>query len=151
MKIALKATFLSKSTYYHKPDPAKDRRKRPLDKKLVAELRKLPKYEQTYGYRKVTKYLSGYNHKKVYRHMKELNLTQPRKLKKHNTQRLAVSSPVGTNIRWEGYLTYVFDGNKTNYLFVIVDAFDKEPIGDHYGLRCRSDEAVRSLEDAVKT
>jgi len=42
------------------------------------------------------------------------------------------------------------DGRKTNYLFAVVDAYDKEPIGDYYGLRCRTDEAVHSLENAVR-
>ncbi len=151
LKNALKAAFLSKSTYYNKPAPAnKDSRRKPLDERLVAELENLPKYERTYGYRKVTKYLEGYNHKKVYRHMKELGLTQPRRLKKQNRRRLDLSSPIHPNVRWEGDLTYVFDGNKTNYLFAIVDVFDKEPLGDHYGLRCRADEAILSLENAVE-
>jgi putative transposase len=153
LKIALRATILNKSTYYHRPDPARDRRKKPMDEKLVSQLKALPKYEQTYGYRKVTKYFKkySYNHKKIYRHMKALNLTQLRKLKKHNKNRLDVSSPIQSNVRWEGDLTYVYDGKKTNYLFVVIDAYDKEPIGDYYGLRCRADEAVYSLEDAVKT
>lgn len=151
LKIALRATFLSKTTYYYRPEPEKDQRKKPLDEKLVSKLKELPKYEQTYGYRKVTKYLTGYNHKKIYRHMKELKLTQPRKLKKHNKKRLEIASPIRSNIRWEGDLTYVFDGRKTNYLFVVIDAHDKEPIGDYYGLRCRADEAIHSLEDAVRT
>lgn len=151
LRIALRAVFLSKATYYYRAKPVEDRRRRPLDEKLVSELKDLPKYEQTYGYRKVTRYLAGYNHKKVYRHMKQLKLTQPRKFKKHNKKRLEVASPIRTNVRWEGDLTYVFDGRKTNYLFAIVDAYDKEPIGDYYGLRCRADEAVHSLEDAVRT
>lgn len=151
LKIALKAVILNKSTYYSSPDPEKNRRTKPMDEKLIDQLKALPKYEQTYGYRKVTKYLKEYNHKKIYRYMKELKLTQPRKLKKHNKKRLDVSCPIRSNIRWEGDLTYVYDGRKTNYLFAIVDTYDKEPIGDYYGLRCRADEAVYSLEDAVKT
>lgn len=151
LKIALRALFLNKTTYFYRAEPAGDRRRKPLDEKLVSKLKALPKYEQTYGYRKVTKYLTGYNHKKVYRHMKQLKLTQPRKLKKHNKKRLEVASPIKSNVRWEGDLTYVFDGRKTNYLFAIVDAYDKEPIGDYYGLRCRADEAIHSLEDAVRT
>ena len=38
-----------------------------------------------------------------------------------------------------------------NYLFTVMDVYDKEPIGDYYGLRCRAEEAVYSLEEAVKT
>ena len=52
---------------------------------------------------------------------------------------------------WEGGLTYPWDGNKINDLFAIVDGYDKEPIGDYYGLRCWFIEAIRSLEEAVET
>ena len=83
--------------------------------------------------------------------MKALNMLQPKKIKKHKTTRLDVSCPITSNVRWEGDLTYVFDGKRLNYLFVVVDAFDKEPIGDCYGLRCRAKEAIISLEDAVKS
>ncbi len=93
LRIALKATMLSKSVYYYRPNKA-DRWKRPLDEQLVELLINLPKYERTYGYRRVTKYLWIYNHKKVYRHMKELKLTQPRRLKKQHKKRLDISCPV---------------------------------------------------------
>ena len=151
LRIALRATFLSRGTYYHTPSSSTDGRKKPLDPVLAELLKGIMGYERTYGYRKITVMFEIYNHKKVYRHMKELKLTQPRKLKKHNKKRLEISSPIRPNIRWEGDLTYVFDGRKTNYLFAIVDAYDKEPIGDYYGLRCRADEAIHSLEDAVRT
>lgn len=36
-----------------------------------------------------------------------------------------------------------------NYLIAIVDTCDKEPIGDYYGLRCRTEEAISALEEAV--
>jgi len=151
LKIALRATFLSKGTYYHVSKTDSDRRRRPLDQELTDKLKEITGYERTYGYRKITVLFEEYNHKKIYRHMKALKLTQPRKLKKHNKNRLPVSSPIKPNVRWEGDLSYVFDGRKTNYLFVVVDTFDKEPIGDYYGLRCRADEAIYSLEDAVRT
>jgi len=51
-------------------------------------------------------------------------------------------------VRWEGDLTYVYDGEKLNYLFVIIDTYDKESIGDYYGLRCKADEAVYNIEEA---
>ena len=148
--VALKALDLSKSAYYYKPSPASDSRKRKLDNTLVHKLKKLTGYELVYGYRKVTTLLKQYNHKKIYRHMKVLKMTQPKKLKKKKHTRLPISCPTGSNIRWEGDLTYVFDGKRLNYLFAIVDTFDKEPIGDCYGLRCRAKEAIVSLEDAVR-
>lgn len=142
---------MSKASYYYVPQGAHDRRKRPLDNTLVALLQAITGYETTYGYRKVTKKLIVYNHKKVYRHMEALNLLQPKKIKKKNYKRLPWECPIVSNVRWEADLTYVWDGTKCNYLFAVVDCYDKEPIGDHYGLRARSDEAIVSLEEAVKT
>jgi putative transposase len=151
LETALKALGLSKSSYYYQPNPSKDKRSKQLDNTLVYKLKELTGYELVYGYRKVTTLFKQYNHKKIYRHMKALKMLQPKKLKKHKTTRLDISCPITSNVRWEGDLTYVFDGNRLNYLFVVVDAFDKEPIGDHYGLRCRANEAIISLEEAVKS
>jgi len=151
LKIALKAMFLNRSTYYYGSKSIVDKRKNPLDEKLVEQLKGLSGYDLVYGYRRVTKKLKEYNHKKVYRHMKELKMLQAKKIKKKGLKRLPISCAVGSNIRWEGDLTYVWDGNKLTYLFVVVDTYDKEPIGDYYGLRCRADEAIHSLEQAVKT
>ena len=150
MKIALKAALISKGAYYYQPHPEKDRRKKPLDVDLVARLKDLSDYELVYGYRKVSKKFKHINHKKIYRHMKALHMLQPRTLKKRRTTRLEISCAIGPNIRWENDLVLIWDGIRVNYLFVTIDTFDKEPIGDHYGLRCRADEAIISLEEAVK-
>ncbi len=149
LKIALRATFLNRATYYYVSKEDADKRKRPLDEDLINRLNSLTGYELVYGYRKVTNIFKKYNHKKVYRHMKELKMLQPKKIKKKKYTRLPICCPIASNIRWEGDLSYVWDSNKLNYLFVIVDSYDKEPIGDYYGLRCRAEEAVHSLEEAV--
>jgi putative transposase len=151
LSVALKVADLSKTAYYYESKPENDKRKKLLDPVLAAELKKIEKYETVYGYRKITKKFAVYNHKKVYRHMKVLKMLQPKKLKKHKTKRLPIECPIESNIRWEGDLTYVYDGEQMNYLFCIDDVFDKEVIGDYYGLRCRADEAILSLEEAVKT
>lgn len=151
LRIALMAMDLPRGTYYYTPVVNIDGRKRGLDERLANRLMELKQYELTYGYRKVTVLLEDYNHKKVYRHMKELRMLQPRRLKKRKYTRLPVSCPIGPDIRWEGDLSYVWDGNRSNYLFAVVDTYDKEPIGDYYGLCCRSEEAIHSLEEAIRT
>jgi len=151
LSTALKTLMINKAAYYYKINFNNDKRNKPLDLNLVNLLKSFKGYELVYGYRKAAKKITGYNHKKVYRHMKELNMLQPKKLKKKKHARLPVSCPLSSNIRWEGDLTYVWDGSKLNYLFAVVDAYDKEPIGDYYGLRCRAEEAIFSLEEAVKT
>ena len=148
---ALKALDLSKSSYYYQSNLNKESRTRELDDTLVSKLKELTNYELVYGYRKVTVLFKEYNHKKIYRHMKALKMLQPKKIKKHKNTRLNVSCPIASNVRWEADLTYVFDGKRLNYLFAVVDTFDKEPIGDYYGLRCRAKEAIISLEDAVRS
>ncbi len=150
-KVAIKAMMMTRSSYYYIQEQKKDGRKRPLDDQLVKKLNDVAGYELVYGYRKITNRFKAYNHKKIYRHMKALKMLQPKKLKKRALTRLAIECPTKSNIRWEGDLTYVWDGSHMNYLFAIVDVFDKEPIGDYYGLRCRADEAICSLEEAVKT
>jgi putative transposase len=150
VKVALETVDLKKSSYYYRPKPGSDRRRKPLDGELVEKIEKLSGYELVYGYRKVAKELKKYNHKKVYRHMKALNKLQPRKLKKKNHPRLPMEMPESVNERWEADLTYVWDGSNTNYLFAVIDAYDKEIIGDRYGLRCRAEEAIESLERAVE-
>jgi putative transposase len=150
LEVAIKAMMLTRSSYYYNQESKKDNRKRPLDDQLVQKLNDLADYELVYGYRKITKSFNEYNHKKVYRHMKALKILQPKKLKKRALTRLAIECPIKSNVRWEGDLSYVWDGSKMNYLFAIVDVFDKEPLGDYYGLRCRAEEAIYSLEEAVK-
>jgi len=150
MKIALKALMINKNTYYYENKTEIDKRTKPLDPALESMLKQLEGYDLVYGYRKITDLFEIFNHKKIYRHMKVLSMLQPRKLKKKKLTRLEISSPIRSNVRWEGDLTYIWDGIKMNYLFVVVDAYDKEPIGDYYGLRCRADESIVALEEAVK-
>lgn len=146
----MQACGITKSVYYYKPVKGKDKRRQPLDEFLVKKLKELKGYENTYGYRKVTKKLGKYNHKKVYRHMKKLNILQPIKLKKKKHKRLPIECAIEANVRWETDLTYIYDGSRINYLFTVIDTYDKEIIGDYYGLRCRAKEALEALEKAVK-
>jgi len=142
------ALGISKSSYYYK-GCGRDRRKRDLDPELTAKIMSLTGYELAYGYRKVAKKLRKYNHKKVHRHMKALGRTQPRRHKKKDWVHLPTVCPIRPNIRWEGDLSYVFDGTQNTYLFAVIDCYDKELIGDYHGLRCRADEALASLRRAV--
>ena len=155
LKESLKTVGLAKSSYYYKE---KKRAKRPLDPKLVNALNSLDNYELVYGYRKVTHWLKRKkgiiaNHKAVLRHMQELGIIQPRKLKGPKvTQQLAHEVPEHSNVRWEGDLTYVWCGKDgQGYLFTFMDCYDNEILGDYFGQRCRSQEAIEALRKAVRT
>jgi len=160
LKVALQAGGLNKSTYFYQADKSGRNRVRSgrlLDLDLTKLLYKLKGYELTLGYRKLSKYLRVkygvlYNHKKVYRHMKVLKLLQPRKIKpRTRPNTLLDRCPVQrSNQRWEADLTYVLHRGGRAYVFVIIDIYDKEVVGHCVSWRCRADEAVRSLDQAIR-
>lgn len=145
---ALKCVGLAKSSYFYQP---KKRQPRPLDKGLTELLKKLDGYELTYGYRKVTKHLpKKYNHKKVLRHMRAMNLTQKKKLKGERYTVLPYTKPEKSNQRWEADLTYVPYGvSSFAALFVVVDCFDKEVLGDNFTHFFMAKEAAVALQNTV--
>jgi len=89
------------------------------------------------------------NKKRVLRYMRHLKLLQPRKVKGRKFSRPVLVVPTCSNTYWEEDLSYVFCGDCTNYLFAVIDGFDKEIPGDNFSDRCRSDEAFEVLEYAV--
>lgn len=64
--------------------------------------------------------------------MKVLNMLQPKKIKKKKQTRLVIDCRIIANGSWKGDLAYLWDGHPLNYLFVIVDGYDKKPIVDCY-------------------
>ena len=159
MKIALKATGLSKSSYYYKNKEIKcwAKKENPLDETLKLILNSFSGYELTLGYRKTMDYIDfvlnkgHYNHKKVYRHMDKLNMLQPKRIKKQSKPKkeLAFYSPIKSDVRWEADLSYVFYGRGTAHAFVVIDTYDKEVIGRYFSMRARAEEAVIALDMAV--
>ena len=150
---ALEAVRMPKSTWYYQPRP---RPPRSLNSKLVAAIDAL--WEQTrgvYGYRKVHALLRAQglvvNHKAVLRHLRRLDRLQPRKLKGVRWTRPRVVHPMSSNTYWEMDLTYVWCGSGFGYLFAVIDAYDKGIPGAHFGNRCRAQEAVEALEEAIAT
>jgi len=152
LKIALEAVGMAKSSYYYQP--VRKRKPRALDEALVKSINEARQgHAEVYGYRKVTMALrtAGWtvNGKKVLRHLRALGLTQPRKLKAQRWSRPAIIRPSVYNTYWEADLTYVWTGSANAYLFVVIDAWDRDIIGDIFSDRCRAREAVEALEEAV--
>lgn len=160
LPLALRATGLAKSTYYYSGEVRGQSPplKYPLDPGLVETLQALAGYELTLGYRKVKDYIATtlqkghYNHKKVYRHMKALGRLQPKRYKKRAKPKQALRwySPIRSNVRWEGDLSYVGYEEGTAYAFCVIDTYDKELIGHTFGLRARAEEAVTALDKAIE-
>jgi len=150
---ACQAVGLAKSTWYYRARP---RAPRSLNSNLVAAIDAL--WERTrgvYGYRKIHALLRAHgvlvNHKAVLRHLRRLDRLQPRKLKGVRWTRPRVVHPTSSNTYWEMDLTYVWCGSDFGYLFAVLDAYDKGVPGAHFGDRCRAQEAVQALEEAVAT
>jgi len=149
---ALKAAVLSSSSYYYRP--AVNRKPRALDTELVAAITAVRHgHNEVYGYRKVTRMLKAegmtVNGKKVLRHLRALGLTQPRKVKGIRWTRPAVVKPDAPNSYWEADFTYVWTGQGNAYLCAIIDAWDRDIVGDVFSDRCRAVEAATALEKAV--
>jgi len=152
LKVALEAVGMAKSSYYYQP--VGQRKPRALDEALVRAINEALKgHANVYGYRKVTMALRAtrwtVNAKKVLRHLRALGLTQPRKLKAQRWSRPAIVRPSACNTYWEADLTYVWTGSANAYLFVVIDAHDRDVVGDIFSGRCRALEAVEALEKAV--
>jgi putative transposase len=149
---ALKAAELSSSSYYYRP--AVTRKPRALDTELVAAISSVRQgHNEVYGYRKITRLLRAQqmtvNAKKVLRHLRALGLTQPRKTKGARWTRPSVVKPDAPNSYWEADFTYVWTGEGNAYLCAIIDAWDRDIVGDVFSDRCRAVEAAEALEKAV--
>lgn len=120
-------------------------------------LKELNGYALTLGHRKLTVFIRLQhnlivNHKKLYRHIKELKLLQPKHVKRPKIKtppKAIFYCPLKSNIRWEADLTLVPYQSGFLYLFSVIDVFDKELIGSWFGFRCRKDDAIEALKDAV--
>lgn len=149
---ALKAVELPSSTYYY--HPSSKRKPRPLDAELVGAIHKVRQgHAEVYGYRRITKALPAVdvkaNGKKVLRHLRALRLTQPRKIKGERWIHPELIKPSTPNTYWEGDFSYVWTGDGNAYLCVIIDAWDRDIVGDVFSERCRAIEASEALEKAV--
>jgi len=158
VKEASKIFDLGRSSWYYTPIPKSQKRSaRPLDPILVDQLRELRGFALTLGYRKTTAHLwyefqLRFNHKKVYRHMDQLELLQPKVIKQKRKKKppsVTWYCPLKSNMRWEADLTLVPYENGHLYLFSVIDVFDKELVGSWFGFRCRKEDAIESLRQAV--
>lgn len=155
---AAKVFDLDRSSWYYKPMLKQQKKSvRPLDSVLVEHLSKLSGFALTLGYRKTTAHLwqefhMQFNHKKVYRHMNALDLLQPKVVKQKRKKKPPTVTwycPLKSNMRWESDLTLVPYDNGHLYLFSVIDVFDKELVGSWFGFRCRKEDAIEALRQAV--
>jgi putative transposase len=149
---ALKAVGLPASSYYYQATLG--RRPRRLDANLVAAIHAVRQgHAEVYGYRRITRALSSVevkaNGKKVLRHLRALGLIQPRRVKGERWTHPELVRPDAPNTYWEADFTYVWTGQGNAYLCAIIDAWDRDIVGDIFSERCRAMEACGALETAV--
>ena len=109
------------------------------------------------GYRMVTDYLNytenlKVNHKRIYRIMKVLDLLQDKIVPKPKEYQLRQKHELtGPNQLWEMDMVqmYIDNSGQWVYMFDIIDVFTREIVGHHEGLRCRTKEALKALDEAV--
>lgn len=152
LSTALEAAELSSSSYYYRPTGK--RKPRALDTELVAAITVVRQgHNEVYGYRKITQGLKAQgmtvNAKKVLRHLRAMGLTQPRNVKGLRWTRPDLVTPDAPNSYWEADFTYVWTGEGNAYLCAIIDAWDRDIVGDVFSDRCRALEASEALEKAV--
>jgi putative transposase len=148
----LKTAGLASSSYYY--HSTLKRKPRALDADLVTAINKARQgHNEVYGYRKITRALRAMemkvNGKKVLRHLRVLGLTQPRKVKGQRWTHLDLVKPEVPNTYWEADFTYVWTGQGNAYLCAVIDAWDRDIVGDVFSDRCRAVEAAQALETAV--
>lgn len=152
VKAALESVDLSKSSYYYR---SRQRSPRALDSGLVSAIDEiLTANRQVYGYRKVCRVLQAQgrriNHKKVLRHLRAMGRLQPRRRKGLGWTRPRVIHPEFSNTYWEMDTTTVWCGvDGRRYLCGIIDAYDRGISGSGFSARCRADEAIQTLEEAL--
>lgn len=152
LKVALEAIGIASSSYYYRP--VGKRKPRVLDAALVADIKAVRRgHAEVYGYRKITQALRTegrtINTKKVLRHLRALGLTQPRKVKGQRWSRPALVKPTRNNVYWEADFTYVWTGTSNAFLCVVIDACDRDIVGNVFSDRCRALEAAEALEEAI--
>lgn len=152
LKVALEAVDLASSSYHY--HSAGKRRPRALDGPLVAAIHTVRKgHAEVYGYRKVTLALKAtgltVNAKKVLRHLRVMGLIQPRKRKGNRWTRPVLVKPEERNRYWEADFTCVGTGRANAWLCAVIDARDRDVIGDVFSDRCRALEAGQALERAA--
>lgn len=148
---ALKATELSKSTWFYRSRPRAPHPLRPL---VVALLGQVTGYELTYGYRRLAGWLRRkglwINKKSVLRHARVLAMLQPKKRKGPRWTALERVTPTEVNTYWEGDFTPVDAREGREWLCAIVDPAQAiRPVADAISDRCRAKEACEVLEEAV--
>lgn len=111
-----------------------------------------------YGYRKLTVALRRddgliINKKKVYRLCRELNILRPqRKVNSSYPRKLARNRMItNSNQRFETDIKYGYITGEDRFFFIqsCLDVYDRSVVAYHIGLRCETQDVIRTLQTAL--
>jgi len=144
---------ISRSSLYYRKQPRGSRADRSYDEQIVVACGEKP----AYGYRRVAWWLRRkeslvVNRKRVLRVMRERGLlVRSRRLRARRRKEWGrVEAPLPNQV-WQSDLTKIWAGPTVGwaYLVSVIDCCTREIVGWSLSNRCRTDEALAAVEQAV--
>ena len=147
------ALVISRSSLYYRKKPRGSRADRSYDEQIVEACGEKP----AYGYRRVTWWLRrkeglGVNGKRVLRVMREKGLlVRSRRLRARRKKEWGRVEATQPNQIWQSDMTKIWAGPAVGwaYLVSVIDCCTREIVGWNLSHRCRTEEALDAVEQAV--
>jgi putative transposase len=147
------ALVISRSSLYYRKRPRGSRAERSYDEQIVMACGEKP----AYGYRRVTWWLRRkeglwVNGKRVLRVMRERSLlVRSRRLRARRKKEWGRVEAVEPNQIWQSDMTKIWAGPAVGwaYLVSVIDCCTREIVGWNLSNRCRTEEALAAVEQAV--
>ena len=144
---------ISRSSLYYRKKPRGSRADRTCDEQIVVACGEKP----AYGYRRVTWWLRRkenlvVNRKRVLRVMRERGLlVRSRRLRARRKKEWGRVEAPEPNQIWQSDMTKVWAGPAVGwaYLVCVIDCCTREIVGWNLSHRCRTEEALDAVEQAV--
>jgi putative transposase len=147
------ALVISRSSLYYRKKPRGSRADRTYDEQIVEACGEKP----AYGYRRVTWWLRRkeglrVNRKRVLRVMRERALlVRSRRLRARRKKEWGRVEATQPNQIWQSDMTKIWAGPAVGwaYLVSVIDCCTREIVGWNLSHRCRTEEALDAVEQAV--
>ena len=147
------ALLISRSSLYYRKKPRGSRADRTYDEQIVVACGAKP----AYGYRRVALWLQRkegvwVNHKRVLRVMRERGLlVRSRRLRARRKKEWGRVEATEPNRIWQSDMTKIWAGPIAGwtYLVSVIDCCTREIVGWHLAHRCRTEDALAAVEQAV--
>ncbi len=147
------ALVISRSSLYYRKKPRGSRADRKWDEQIVQACGEKP----AYGYRRVTWWLHRkeglrVNRKRVLRVMRERSLlVRSRRLRARRKKEWGRVEAARPNQIWQSDMTKIWAGPAVGwaYLVCVIDCCTREIVGWNLSHRCRTEDALAAVEQAV--